>query len=123
MDSWIFEYLKENYGPLAMNLWKDLFQVYELSEIMRQKEDGEFAELLSRLREGSHTKEDVDMLRSRVVHTDSDSPMLNIQAFPTCSPQTQKLTILILLHLKKQIYIQNVQLEQLTLYLVMYQLI
>ena len=84
MDSWIFEYLKENYGPLAMNLGKDLFQVYELSEIMRQKEDGEFAELLNRLREGSHTKEDVDMLRSRIVHTDSDSPMLNIQAFPTC---------------------------------------
>ena len=67
MDSWIFQDLSEDYGPLCMNLWRDLFQVYELTEIMRQKEDEHFAKLLNRLREGNHTQEDIDILKTRLV--------------------------------------------------------
>ncbi|XP_061196745.1 uncharacterized protein LOC133205019 [Saccostrea echinata] len=64
-DGWIFENLCEGYGPLAMNLWGDLFKMYELTEIMRQKEDKDFAELLNRLREGLQSDDDVRMLCSR----------------------------------------------------------
>ena len=55
MDGWIFENLKANFGPLATNLWKDAVDMHELEEIMRQKNDKQFAELLNRLREGKHT--------------------------------------------------------------------
>lgn len=65
-DGWIFENLTEGYGPLATNLWTDLFRVFELTEIMRQKEDKNFAELLNRLREGKHNDNDINMLKTRI---------------------------------------------------------
>lgn len=65
-DGWVFEDISEGYGPLAINLWTDLFQMYELTEIMRQKNDQDFAKLLNRLREGLHTDSDIDMLKSRI---------------------------------------------------------
>lgn len=55
-DGWIFENLQDGY-PLATNLWIELFQVFELKEIMRQKEDKDFAKLLNRLREGVQTEQ------------------------------------------------------------------
>ncbi|XP_069114560.1 uncharacterized protein [Argopecten irradians] len=67
MDCWIFEDMKEDYGAIGSNLWKDNFQIFELSEIMRQREDGEFALLLNRLREGSQTAEDIMALANRKV--------------------------------------------------------
>lgn len=36
-DGWIFENLKDDYGPLALNILRDNFQVYNLNEIMRKK--------------------------------------------------------------------------------------
>ena len=48
---WVFLPSKKDYGPLAQNLWKDNVYMYELTEIMRQKDDKEYAELLNRLRE------------------------------------------------------------------------
>ena len=66
-DRWIFENDKSNYGPLAINLWQTYFEMYELHQIMRQKEDKFFAELLNRLREGNHTKNDIDTLSKRIV--------------------------------------------------------
>lgn len=38
-DGWVFESLVDGYAPLAINLWTELFDVFELTEIMRQKED------------------------------------------------------------------------------------
>ena len=73
MDAWIFEDLKNDFGPLATNLWQDLFSVHELTDIMRQKDDLEFAVLLNRLREGNQTKEDLDVLRSRIANSDSNT--------------------------------------------------
>jgi hypothetical protein len=32
------------------NIWKDLFQIFVLEDIMRQKDDFEYAQLLNRLR-------------------------------------------------------------------------
>lgn len=31
-DGWILEKLKHDYGPLALYLWRDNFQVYNLNE-------------------------------------------------------------------------------------------
>jgi len=53
-DKWIFENSQNDYGDLASNIWTEYFNLFELTEIMRQKDDKEFAELLNRLREGRH---------------------------------------------------------------------
>lgn len=42
----------------------------ELDEIMRQREDRQFAELLTRVQTATHTKEDIEILKSRVVEDD-----------------------------------------------------
>ncbi|XP_061173536.1 uncharacterized protein LOC133182702 [Saccostrea echinata] len=67
MDGWVFDDLKKNFGPLATNLWRDLFTMHELTEIMRQKDDVHFAELLNRLREGNQTEADIQTLKQRCV--------------------------------------------------------
>ena len=38
MGQFIFENYNKNYGPLATNLWTHYFKLYELTEIMRQKD-------------------------------------------------------------------------------------
>ena len=59
MDSYIFKNMNHSdYAILAPNLWNELFKMFELDEIMRQRESKEFAEMLNRLREGKHTKND-----------------------------------------------------------------
>lgn len=69
MDSWIF--CKTTAGcslnNIASNIWTDNFYLYELAEIMRQKDDLEFAELLNRLREGNHSTEDIEKLETRCI--------------------------------------------------------
>jgi hypothetical protein len=68
--AWIFS---QNYNTpqvtcLTVNLWTQLFSFYELTQIMRQKNDRMFAELLNRLREGNHTQSDILCLRERIVN-------------------------------------------------------
>ena len=45
----VFLDLKEGAKAFAPNSWKDHFKIYELADIMRQKDDLRFAELLKRL--------------------------------------------------------------------------
>ena len=45
----------------------------ELTEIMRQKIDSKFCELLCRGRTATHTEQDIDELRSREVSPDASS--------------------------------------------------
>ncbi len=66
-DGWIFEDPDANYGPLTPNLFTDNFELFELTEIMRQMDDIHFAELLNRLRSAEHTSEDIKMLSKRVI--------------------------------------------------------
>lgn len=40
--------------------------MFELTQIMRQKDDKSFAELLNRLREGYHTDEDIEELKKNM---------------------------------------------------------
>ena len=73
-DRWIFQNLEEDYGPLAINLWMDNLKVFHLIKIIRQKDCAVFALLLNRLREGKHTKEDINLLKTRLINTDMFHP-------------------------------------------------
>jgi endonuclease/exonuclease/phosphatase (EEP) superfamily protein YafD len=66
-DKWIFENTNDCYGAFATNMWKEYFTLFELTEIMRQKDDKHFAELLNRLREGNHTQSDIEELKKRIL--------------------------------------------------------
>ena len=73
-------------SALATNLWQEHFKMYELSEIMRQKDDREFAELLNRLREGKQTEQDIEVLKGRILKIkpgESDYPMNITHLFST----------------------------------------
>ena len=61
-ESWIF---RSHAASVAGNLWKDHFKMFELTEIMRQKDDKTFAELLNRLRVGKCTVADRQLLATR----------------------------------------------------------
>ena len=50
--------LETGASSLAQNLWKELFTMFELVDIMRQKDDLDFAHLLNRLRLNEMTEED-----------------------------------------------------------------
>jgi hypothetical protein len=57
-----------------------------LEEIMRQKDDFQYAQLLNRLRIGEHTKEDIDTLQTRVIapcYMDKDYPLKEPHIFLT----------------------------------------
>ena len=58
-------------SSLARNLWKELFKMYELVDIMRQKDDLDFAHLLNRLRLNEMTEEDKNKLQTRIVDRDT----------------------------------------------------
>lgn len=58
----VFKGLTKGYSALAPNLW-DLFTLYELQEIVQQKENPTFAGILSRVRVGQHTPDDVASLQ------------------------------------------------------------
>ena len=63
--NWIFNDLHQGIACLAPNRWKELFCMHELTEIMRQKDDLQFAQLLNRLRENKLTENDLSVLNSR----------------------------------------------------------
>ena len=69
--SWIFLDLDKESSSLARNLWKDLFKLYELVDIMRQKDDLQFAHLLNRLRLNELTDKDQDTLQTRLISPES----------------------------------------------------
>ena len=68
-DSFLFQNGKD-YVPGTTHLWRDLFQLIELEQNMRQKADASYARLLNHVRTGSHTYEDVSMLQSRILSSD-----------------------------------------------------
>ena len=70
-DKWVFEDNLDTYGALTGNIWQDNFYMHELSEIMRQRDDKEFAELLNRLPEGNQTERDTEILKTRVLQNNA----------------------------------------------------
>ena len=76
--------LKHNYGPLATNLWCEYFTLFELTEIMRQKDNKAFAEILNRLHIGIHTKKDLDIIETRRVTQEQSEQLHHLpHCFPT----------------------------------------
>lgn len=72
MDSYIFKDVNNNeYGILAPNIWQELFKMFELKQIMRQRESKTFAEMLNRLREGNQTEEDLIKFKERIINKTS----------------------------------------------------
>ena len=68
MDRCIFKNLDNSENAvLAPNKWQDNFNMFELEEIMRQRETKVFAEILNRLREEKHTKDDILKLKERLI--------------------------------------------------------
>jgi hypothetical protein len=62
----LFESEKSGIEILAGNaLWSPV-RFYELTEIMRQREDGEFAAALNNIPYGSMTEKEINLIRSRV---------------------------------------------------------
>ena len=53
------------------SLWKDHFKMLDLHEIMRQRGDTRFVELLRRVRTSECTDEYIDLLKSRVITLES----------------------------------------------------
>lgn len=70
-DKWIFKNLSNPGQSLAKNLWQEHFYMHELTEIMRQKDDLRFAEMLNRLRENNMTDEDKELISQRFIRQDS----------------------------------------------------
>ena len=67
MDGFIFkDFDNSEYGVLTPNLGKH-FRMFELCEIMRQRESKAFTETLNRLREGNHTENDILKIKERIV--------------------------------------------------------
>ena len=50
---------------LASHLWRDFFNMIELKDNMRQRNDQSFSSLLNRIRTGDHTQEDIAILQMR----------------------------------------------------------
>ncbi|XP_061196513.1 uncharacterized protein LOC133204782 [Saccostrea echinata] len=71
-DKWIFKDLSNPFQSLAKNLWHEHFHMHELTEIMRQKDDLRFAEMLNRLRENKMTDEDKELISQRIIRQDSE---------------------------------------------------
>ena len=76
-DHYVFDSLETPYGPLACNLWNKHFRMFELQEIMRQKESKTFAQILNHLREGLHTHEDINKLKERICISQTESEAYN----------------------------------------------
>ena len=74
---WIFNDMTHGASSLSTNLWKDHFEIFELNEIMRQKDDKEFAEMLNRLRVDALTNEDKMKLEKCKVSKDQDNYLVN----------------------------------------------
>ena len=78
MDRYIFKDLDNSeYAILASNLWQNYFKMFELKEIMRQRESKVFAEILNRLREGNHTDADILKIKERMIQENSIQDPMN----------------------------------------------
>ena len=82
-NSFVFELPNDGYAALHDPLWYQ-FKFTELTQIMRQKDDKRFAELLNRVRTNSCTEEDIKLLKSRIISADSsDYPFESLHVYTT----------------------------------------
>ena len=83
LQPFIFNPVKDPIASLSGSLWRT-FEFKELDQIIRQREDVQFAQLLNLVRTASHTDEDLNFLKSREISTDSeDYPRECLHVFAT----------------------------------------
>ena len=70
---YVFDLVSDAYARLhgSGSLWVDEFSIVELDQIMRQRDDQKFAELLCRVRKAECTDDDIEVLRSRSIEDSS----------------------------------------------------
>ena len=69
---------------MATNLWKKYFTIFELTEIMRQKDDDKWKQLLSKIRVCDHTSADIELIMTRKILEEESLRMVDIpHLFPT----------------------------------------
>ena len=84
MQSYIFMDISTEYGPLATNLWKKYFTIFELTEIMCQKDDDKWKQVLSKIRVYDHTSAYIELIMTRKILEEESLRMVNIpHLFPT----------------------------------------
>ena len=68
----LFDKVTDSYANLykSGSLWVDEFNLLELTEIMHQRGERQFVELLCRMRKPECTPEDIQVLKSRVISID-----------------------------------------------------
>lgn len=69
------------YSILALTLWQEHFRMFELHEIIRQREFKLFAEMLNRLGEGKHTIKDIIKLKQRLIRCNNTNYPLDASHF------------------------------------------
>ena len=84
MQSYIFMDISTEYGPLATNLWKEYFTIFELTEVMRQKDDDKWKQVLSKIRVCDHTMADIELIMTRQISEEESLKMIDTpHLFPT----------------------------------------
>ena len=68
--NFVFDHPNDSYAHLADPLWYE-FKLAELTQVMRQKDDSKFAELLNRVRTATCSEQDIATLKSREIEPDS----------------------------------------------------
>lgn len=81
-ESYIFKQPSSELGFLVKPLWH-YFEMYRLTEVMRQKNDERFIVALNNFSRGSLTENDIKLLQSRQVSYDSEVPSEAIRLFST----------------------------------------
>ena len=68
----LFSTVSDSYAQFyrSSSVWVDEFEMIELNEIMRQRGDTTFSEMLCRVRTATCTPEDIEMLKSREITAD-----------------------------------------------------
>lgn len=61
----VFDTVSDSIASMYGSLWKKNFRVLELHQIMRQKDDVEFANALNRIRLSKHTDDDIQLIKTR----------------------------------------------------------
>ncbi len=67
----VFDLPSDAYAKLYGSLWQENFQLMELTQMMHQKDDLAFAELLGRVRTASCTDQDIKRPKIREIHRDN----------------------------------------------------
>ena len=84
MQSYILMDISTEYGPLATNLWKEYFTIFELTEVMCQKDDNKWKQVLSKIQVCDHTLADTKLIMTCEISEEESLKMIDTpHLFPT----------------------------------------